>query len=184
MKCLWVTFCHAPGATTGLIWGIGEGKSKDTYCTKYSSSALICSFESNLCSYFGRSCECSGNHTNPLNPESTCRCHLCCSHLFVSFSPDLPTRHQVLRSALVVVLVSAAGALVTRLRPSPGNSASAMTRLVTGKTFKCFFGFFFSFHIWLLARLTAGTSVFWGFQNSILTSLTISQIAIWGVVQW
>ena len=24
-------------------------------------------------SYFGRSCECSGNHTNPLNPESTCR---------------------------------------------------------------------------------------------------------------
>ena len=68
-------------------------------------------------------------------------------HRFVSFSPDLPTRHQVLRSALVVVLVSAAGALVTRLRPSPGNSASAMTRLVTGKTFEGFFGFFFSFHI-------------------------------------
>ena len=76
MKCLWVTFCHAPGATTGLIWGIGEGKSKDIDCTKYTNSALICNFgvtESNLCSYFGRSCECSGNHTNPLNPESTCR---------------------------------------------------------------------------------------------------------------
>ena len=113
-------------------------KSKDTYCTKYSSSALICNFESNLCSYFGRSCECSGNHTNPLNPESTCRCHLCCLPRFVSFSPDLPTRHQVLRSALVEVLVSAASALVTRPRPSPGNSASATTHLVTGKTFKCF----------------------------------------------
>merc|ERR1719175_508774 len=23
--------------------------------------------------FFGRNCECSGNHTNPLNPESTCR---------------------------------------------------------------------------------------------------------------
>ena len=120
--------------------------SKDADCTKYSNSALICNFgvtESNLCSYFGRSCECSGNHTNPLNPESTCRCHLCCLHLFVSFSPDLPTRHQVLRSALVEVLVSAAGALVTRLRLSPGNSASATTRLVTGKTLKCLLS---SFH--------------------------------------
>ena len=120
--------------------------SKDADCTKYSNSALICNFgvtESNLCSYFGRSCECSGNHTNPLNPESTCRCHLCCLPLYVSFSPDLPTRHQVLRSALVVVLVSAAGALVTRPRPSPGNSASATTRLVTGKTLKCLLS---SFH--------------------------------------
>ena len=43
---------------------------------------------------------------------------------------------------------------------------------------------FFSFHIWPLARLTAGTSIFLGFQISILTSLTIPQIAIWGVVQW
>ena len=61
----------------------------------------------------------------------------------LSFSPDLPTRHQVLRSALVEVLVSAASALVTRPRPSPGNSASAITRLVTGKTFKCLLS---SFH--------------------------------------
>ena len=49
----------------------------------------------------------------------------------------------MLRSALVEVLVSAAGALVTRLRLSPGNSASAMTPLVTGKTLKCLLS---SFH--------------------------------------
>ena len=81
----------------------------------------------------------------------------------LSFSPDLPTRHQVLRSALVEVLVSAAGALVTRLRLSPGNSASATTRLVTGKTLKCLLS---SFHfifdlllVWQLALL-----YFWGFR--------------------
>ena len=76
----------------------------------------------------------------------------------LSFSPDLPTRHQVLRSALVVVLVSAAGALVTRLRPSPGNSASATTHHATGKTFKFFFGFFL-----FISYLTSCSSDSWHF---------------------
>ena len=81
----------------------------------------------------------------------------------LSFSPDLPTRHQVLRSALVVVLVSAAGALVTRLRPSPGNSASAMTRLATGKTFKCLLSsFHFIFDLLLVWQLAL--PYFWGFR--------------------
>ena len=51
-------------------------------------------------SYFGRSCECSGNHTNPLNPESTCRwilfrppTSLCfrCNCMFASQAAHLTT---------------------------------------------------------------------------------------------
>lgn len=64
----------------------------------------------------------------PVNVQATTRTRSTQNQL-----ADLPTRHQVLRSALVVVLVSAASALVTRPRPSPGNSASAMTHLATDR---------------------------------------------------